>query len=360
MTSLDTPLTFTRGPAMKNRFMLAPLTNTQSMKDGTLSDTEIRWLVRRAEGGFGLTMTAGAMIDPHGKGFPGQLGAYDDRHLPGLTRMAKALNAAGTISVVQLLHAGIRAPKDEIEGPPVGPSADEETGARAMTPEEVQKVRTDYVAAALRAEKAGFKGVEIHGAHGYLLCQFISPELNQRTDEYGGSLENRSRLLFEIIDDVRAACGPDFSVGVRLSPERFGVRLMEIREIVQKIMRDGKVDYVDMSLWDVFKQPVEEEGQSRNLLGWFTDLDRGDVRLTAAGKLTTAAKCQQAMDEGLDFVVIGRGAILHHDFPQRAIADPAFEPVALPASKAHLLSESVGRPFIQYLGGWPGFVADGS
>ena len=356
MTDLTSPLAFSLGPALKNRFVLAPLTNQQSHADGTLSADEIRWLSMRAEGGFGLTMTAAAQIDPHGIGFPGQLGCFDDAHLPGLRELAARINAEGSHSVVQLHHAGMRTPHDLIEGKPVCPSDNEEFDARAMTLAEVEKVRDDFIAAAVRCEAAGFHGVEVHGAHGYLLCQFLSAEINKRDDAYGGSLDNRARLTFEIIDGIRAACGENFSLGLRLSPERFGMDLGEVREVARRVMADGKIDYLDMSLWDVFKMPADEAYQERRLVDWFTDLPRGNVRLGAAGKLLTGAKCHAAIEAGLDFVVIGRGAILHHDFPEKVAADPDFEPATLPVSRDHLRREGLGESFIEYMSGWKGFV----
>lgn len=343
---------------MKNRFMLAPLTNLQSHADGTLSNDEFRWLTMRAEGGFGLTMTCAAHVQAVGQGFPGQLGIFDDKHLTGLTRLAEAINRAGSHSVVQLHHAGMRSPKELIGQTPLCPSDNEEFGARAMTLDEVKGAFNAFVAAAKRAETAGFHGVELHGAHGYLIGQFLSGEVNQRTDEYGGSYENRVRLLKDLIDAIRTECRKDFSLGVRLSPERFGMDLMETRRLAGELMASGKIDYLDMSLWDVFKQPTEEAHQSRSLLGWFTDLPRGDCRLGAAGKLTTGAACQRALDEGLDFVVIGRGAILHHDFPQQVEADPDFTPIALPVPEAHLIKEGLGEAFLTYMKTWKGFVED--
>lgn len=358
MTRLSDPLALTRGPALKNRFMLAPLTNSQSHADGVLSDEEFRWLTMRAEGGFGLTMTCATSVNALGLGFPGQLGAHDDRHLPGLTRLAAALNAHDTHSVVQLHHAGMRSPEDLIGQKPLCPSDNAETGARAMTLTEVEGVIADFIAAAKRCERAGFHGVELHGAHGYLICQFLSPEINQRTDRFGGSLENRARMLFDIVAGVRAACGANFSLGVRLSPERFGLKLAEIREVAQRLMREGAIDYLDMSLWDVFKQPVEPEHQERNLLSWFTDLDRGGVRLGAAGKLTTAVDCARAIESGLDYVVIGRAAILHHDFPKRVAADPRFTPTPLPVSPKYLNDEGLSDVFVHYMRNWKGFVTE--
>lgn len=358
MTDLFSPLAFARGPAMKNRFMLAPLTNLQSHPDGTLSDDEFNWLTLRAKGGFGLTMTCAAHVQAAGQGFPGQLGIFGDQHLPGLSRLAAAIKAEGSLAVVQLHHAGMRSPKDLIGQAPLCPSADEETGARALTLAEVEQLRDDFIAAAVRAEKAGFDGVELHGAHGYVLCQFLSPAINRREDRYGGAPENRARLLLEIIEGVRSRCRPDFNLGLRLSPERFGLQLAEIRDLAQKLMREGQIDYLDMSLWDVGKEPMEEAFQGRSLMSYFTELERGQVRLGVAGKIMAAETARQCLRDGADFVLIGRAAILHHDYPKRIAADPGFTPVPLPVTREHLRAEGLGRAFIGYMKTWKGFVAE--
>ncbi|ABS64301.1 NADH:flavin oxidoreductase/NADH oxidase [Parvibaculum lavamentivorans DS-1] len=354
---LAEPLSLAHGPAMKNRFMLAPLTNTQSHPDGRLSDDEFRWLTMRAEGGFGLTMTCAAHVQAGGQGFPGQLGIWDDRHLEGLTRLAAAIKAQDSVSSVQLHHAGIRSPKDLV-GDVVGPSDDKDTGGRALTTAEVEKLRDDFIAAAKRAEKAGFDGVEVHGAHGYILAQFLSPEFNRRDDIYGGSLENRARLVFEIVNGIRAACRPDFQLGIRLSPERFGLKLAEIRDVAAELLSDAKIDYLDMSLWDVKKEPVEEEFHGRSLMSLFTDLPRGPVRLGAAGKIMTAQDAAEVIEAGCDFAIIGRAAILRHDFPRRALADPAYVSPPLPVTEQHLRDEGLGSAFVTYMRGWKGFVAE--
>ena len=358
MTNLFQPLTFKSGAVSKNRFMLAPLTNSQSHADGRLSDDEYHWLRMRAMGGFGLTMTCASHVQANGKGFPGQLGCFSDDHLEGLTRLATGIKAEQSLAVLQLHHAGMRSPQEEIGGQPVCPSDNEETGARALTLEEVGQLTEDFIAAAQRAETAGFDGVEIHGAHGYILCQFLSPTINQRTDQYGGSLENRARIIFDIIDGIRARCGPGFLLGVRLSPERFDMKLGEVLEVAQRLMNEGNIDFLDMSLWDSFKQPVEEEFQGKTLLSYFTDLERGGVRLATAGKIHTPADARRCLEAGADFVILGRAAILHHDFPVRMEQDPDFEPVALPVSRDYLRSQGLGEAFVNYMAGWKGFVKD--
>jgi 2,4-dienoyl-CoA reductase-like NADH-dependent reductase (Old Yellow Enzyme family) len=356
MTDLFAPMSFIRGPAMKNRLMLAPLTNLQSHPGGTLSYDEHRWLTLRAQGGFGLTMTAAAHVQAIGQGFPGQVGIFSDVHIPGLARLAEDIRKAGSLGVVQLHHAGMRSPAALIGEAPVCPSEDADTGSRALTLDEVHQLRDDFISAAVRADKAGFDGVEIHGAHGYVLCQFLSAETNRRTDAYGGSPENRARLILEIIDGVRASCRPDFNLGLRLSPERFGLSLMEIRDLAGRLFSEAKIDYLDMSLWDCFKEPVEEAHRGRTLMSYFTDLPRGDVRLGVAGKLMSAADARAMLDAGADFVLLGRAAILHHDWPQKARANPDFRPVSLPVTRAHLEAEGLGPAFVNYMSTWAGFV----
>jgi len=356
MTDLFAPLAFARGPGMKNRFMLAPLTNLQSHADGCLSDDEFHWLTLRAQGGFGLTMTCAAHVQAQGQGFPGQLGVFSDTHVEGLTRLATAIKAEGSLAMMQLHHAGMRAPAKLIGGTPVCPSDNAETGARALSPAEVEQLAEDFVAAALRAERAGFDGVEIHGAHGYVISQFLSPEINQRTDRYGGSPENRARLLFDIVTGVRARCRPGFVLGVRLSPERFGLKLAEIRAVAQQLLAGGAIDLLDLSLWDVAKEPEEAEFRGRTLLSWFTELERGSTRLGAAGKIMSAEDARRVLAAGADFCVIGRAAILHHDFPLRVQADPGFKAVPLPVTAGYLRNEGLGPAFVGYMATWKGFV----
>src|SRR5688572_942120 len=354
LTTLFDPLSLAHGPALKNRFMLAPLTNLQSHPDGVLSDDEFKWLTLRAKGGFGLTMTCAAHVQAVGQGFPGQLGVFGDQHLPGLTRLATEIKKHDSVAALQMHHAGNRSPKDLV-GTPVSASDDPETGARGLSLGEVEQLVEDFVAAAVRAEQAGFDGVEVHGAHGYVLAQFLSPEINKREDRYGGSVENRARIIHEILDGVRTRTRADFQLGLRLSPERFGLKLADIVETTRAILAAGKIDYLDMSLWDVFKEPVEEEFKGRSLMSYFTELDRGQVRLGVAGKVTSPAVAAQMLENGADYVLIGRAAILHHDFPERA-RDAAFTPVALPVTAEYLANEGLGPAFVKYMSSWPGFV----
>lgn len=370
---LSQPLPFTRGPTWPNRLALAPMINQQSLPDGRLGDDEYRWLTMRAQGGFGMTMTCAAYVQPGGIGFLQQLGIFGDEHVEGLARLAAGIKAAGSVAQLQLYHAGVRAPTG-LAAERVSPSDDADTGARALTEAEVGRLRDDFIAGAIRADVAGFDGVELHGAHGYLLGRFLSPDSNRRQDAYGGALENRSRLIFELIAGIRAACRPDFQIGLRLSPERFGMRTAEIRELAGELLLNDDLDYLDMSLWDVFKAPEDEtsaallqwdmlqrrDGQDEagpTLLDLFASLPRRSVRLGVAGHLRSAEAAIRAIEGGADFALIGRAAILHHDFARRAMADPTYRAPTLPVSVDHLAGEGVSSSFVGYLRGFDGFIA---
>lgn len=357
-SSAADPLTFAHGPSWANRIALAPLTNKQSHLDGTVSDDELRWLEARGAGGFGLVMTCAAYVAPAGQAWAGQVGIATDAHLPGLRRLAAALRATGTASSVQLHHGGRRADPAVHGGPNQCPWDDAKTGSVAMTTAEVEAAVADFMAAAVRAEAAGFDGVEVHGAHGYLVGQFLDARHNQRTDAYGGSLDNRARFLMEILAGIRAATGPDLQLGLRLTPEGNGIVLPEGREVARRVLASGLLDYVDMSLWDVFMAPRGTgPGHDGLLIDHFTDLPRGETRLGVAGKVVSAADVAWCRDKGADFVSVGTAAILEHDFAARASADPSYVSIGTPVTRDHLLGESVSPSFVDYLaGGWENFV----
>lgn len=343
------------GPAWANRYALAPMTNKQSHDDGTLSETEYQWLVARGRGGFAVVKTCAAYVADTGRTWTGQLGIASDEHLPGLSRLAQGLRATGTRSLVQLHHGGVRADPG-LAGRIVAPYDDPETGTIAMSSREVDQMVADYVAAAVRAEQAGFDGVEVHGAHGFLLAQFLDRR-NQRDDGYGGTLEHRSRALLEVLAGIRSATGDRFQVGVRLSPEAEGTPLDEGREVARQLLGSQVVDFIDLSLFDVYATPHYDD-DSRLLIDAFTDLPRGDTLLSVTGHVLSADDAAWCLAKGADVVGIGVGAILHHDFARRALADPTFVARPQPVSRDILGNELVGPAFMDYLAAdWDGLVA---
>lgn len=336
--------------------MLAPLTNTQSFEDGQLSDDEYEWLTMRAKGQFGLVMTCASHVQSCGKGFPGQLGIFSDMHIKGHNRLSQKIKSYGSLAVIQLHHAGMRSPTELIQQTPVCPSANEEHGARALSLDEINHLKNDFISAAQRAQQSGYDGVEVHGAHGYILTQFLSSSINKRTDQYGGSLVNRARILFEIIDGIRDQCGENFLLGVRLSPENFGLDIFEIRQICERLIDENKIDFLDLSLWDIYKSPEEKDYQDQSLLSYFTEMNLKNVRLTVAGKIRNGEDVKNALDSGIDFVTIGRSAILHHDFPERVMNNVNFRVAETPVSREYLRNEGLSETFINYMSKWPNFV----
>jgi len=350
------PLTFRRGASMRNRFMLAPMTNQQSAEDGTPSDDELHWLSVRAKGGFAYVLTCASHVNESGKGFPGALGCFSDRHIGGLRRIASSMRSAGALSGLQLYHGGLRS----ISSDRIGPSEDTTISARMMSEEEIAVVIDDFTAAALRAQNAGFDGVQLHAVHGYLISQFLSPTFNRRSDDWGGTPSKRSRFLFEIVRRIRKAVKPDFQLGIRISPERFGQELGDVIEVVTQLLECDDVDYVDLSLWDIEKEPEEPRYAGRTLLSYFSTLSRRGTRLSVAGKIIQPRQALAALEAGVDFVSLGKVAVIHHDYPARLKVNPSFTPDWLPVSRDRLRQEGLGPKFIDYLSTWTNFVSDAS
>jgi 2,4-dienoyl-CoA reductase-like NADH-dependent reductase (Old Yellow Enzyme family) len=358
MSTLHTPLTFRSGLTIANRTVLAPMTNLQSHADGTLADAELQWLRRRATGGFGLVETCAAYVCDDGKSWPGELGVHSDAMLPGLTRLAAELKAAGAPALVQIFHGGARAAED-LAGRPWSASENEADPAkpRAATEEDIHRTIRAFADAALRAKNAGFAGVEIHGAHGYLPCQFLSRVQNTRTDGYGGSYDGRARFLREITRAVRAAVGADCTVGVRVSLEDFGQSVgMDLDEgltLAQELVQDG-AEFIHASLWDCARMTTKRpDSHAITLLRAALP---ADVRILVAGKIWSRADADKALALGADAVAIGRAAIAYPEWPRLAKAED-YAPAAPPFSAEQLRAADLSETFVSYMKRWKGFVA---
>ncbi|WP_078348253.1 NADH:flavin oxidoreductase [Mucilaginibacter pedocola] len=359
VSDLFKPLTLLHGPAMRNRFMLAPLTSQQSEFDGTASEFDQLWYQQLAESGYGLIQTSAATVEAGAIAFERQFGIHSDAHLPGLTKIATAIRNGGSLSAVQLHHGGHRA-KPEVGGIPAPASGKTVPGIKAITIEEIERIRDSFIAAAKRAQLAGFNGVSVHGAFGWILSEFMSPHLNDRTDKYGGSLENRARFTIEVIEGIRKACGPDFQIGWRLSIERYGLRLEEMRDITAEVFDKELIDYLDLALWDS-AQVVREGGfMGKTMLSIFTELPRKGVRLGVAGKIYSGQRAAELLNEGCDFVLIARAGILQRDFPFQVKANPMYQSPAMPVTADYLRRGGLSERFITTMRGWQTFVKPGS
>jgi 2,4-dienoyl-CoA reductase-like NADH-dependent reductase (Old Yellow Enzyme family) len=357
---LFSPLRFRNGVVARNRVALAPMTNSQSHADGSLSDDELRWLTLRAEGGFGVVETCAAHIAVDGQGWEGELGVFDDRLLPGLGRLAAALRERGAVGIVQIFHGGARAASALTGAQPWSASEipDDPATPRAATIDDIERAIAGFRDAAVRAARAGFQGVELHGAHGYLLGQFLSGTQNRRTDAWGGALAGRARLFREATRAVRAAVPASFVVGARLSPEDFGnakgLDLDESLTVARWLCDDG-LDFLHISLWDAAantkKRPEE------HAIPLFRRACPADVSLIAAGSVWTRAEAEAVLERGADAVALGRAAIVNPDWPARA-ADPAWQPMRPPLRPEELRARGLNDVFINYMRNRKGFVAE--
>ena len=207
---------------MNNRFVRSATWLGMASQDGACTPRLIDVMTKLAQGGIGLILTGFAHVLPGGQSVPWQLGCGEDRLLPGLTETTRSVHSVGGKIVLQIGHGGVFSSFDLTGKEPLGPSAmPTEQGplGRAMTEGEIEDTVNAFAAAAARAVKAGFDGVQIHAAHGYLLSQFLSPFFNHRADAYGGTLGNRARMLMQIVECVRDAVGDEYPVFVKVNSE---------------------------------------------------------------------------------------------------------------------------------------------
>lgn len=350
MKVLLEPVEFRNGVRARNRLGLAPITSRQGNEDGSVSDADVAWLRQRAEGGFGIVTTCSSFVSRDGQGARGQLGIDDDTLIPGLSRLASTLREHGAVAVAQLYHAGLRADPALIGGRPWSASElDGEDGTRAATAGDIEGVIDAFGAAGRRAHEAGFDGVELHAAHGFLLTQFLSVVQNRRDDEWGGALENRARLVREVVRAIRARVPSSFLVGVRISPEdggsAVGLDLDESVQVARWLVDDG-ADTIHLSLWRAQKYTTKRP--SEHALPIFRGALDDEIVLAAAGAVWTRSEAEQLLELGADTVALGRAGILNPDWPLR-VADPSWQPRRPPFTSGELREVGVTPPFLDYL-----------
>ena len=362
---LFTPYKFSRsGKISKNRIALAPLTNLQSNADGTLSEEEYKWLTRRAKEGFGIIFTCASHVTADGQGWAGELGIFDDRHLPGLTKLSNGIHKYESLAIVQIFHGGARSPEKVTGKQPWSasahsvPGSDKNIEVREATEKDIEIVTEAFTAAAVRAQTAGFDGVELHGAHGYLLHQFLSTFTNQRTDKWGGSFENRIRLLLTIFRKIKSAVHATFMVGVRLSPEDKpgfkGIDFDESLRLAEILAAEG-ADFIDVSAWDAFKKPEKYKDGEKTIIEYFREKLSADTPVMTAGKIWTREEAEKVLEMGSDFIALGKSAVGIPDWPSRA-REENFKIQLPPYSVNHLREADLSDPFIEYMKRWPDFV----
>ena len=241
-----------RSLTLANRFIRSATWEGLAGKEGSATPKLIDMADRLAQGGVGLIITGHAYVSREGQAGGGQLGVYSDDLMNGLVEMTRSVHALGGKIAVQLAHAGIQAPSRLSGLEPIGPSVLQtgpEAIGREMTHPDIEAVIHAFAAAAKRSRAAGFDAVQIHGAHGYLVSQFLSPYFNKRRDEYGGSIENRARLAIEVVKAVRNAVGLGFPVLIKLNSEDFLPGGLDVEEMVQTaiMLEENGIDGIEMS-----------------------------------------------------------------------------------------------------------------
>jgi len=240
------------GLSLANRFIFSATWDGCADDKGFCTQRNIDMLVERAHSGVGLIITGMAFVQADGKAAPWQLGVHGDEFVPDLAEMAQAVHNAQGKVILQLAHGGCYAPSALTGHETVGPSAndtDKFPQCREMSLQEIDQVVEAFGKAAGRAKKAGFDGVQLHAAHGYLLSQFLSPFFNKRSDNYGGSAENRARILLEALQAVRNEIGKEYPVFVKINSEDFvegGLTVAEMLQVCAMLEKAG-VDAIEMS-----------------------------------------------------------------------------------------------------------------
>jgi 2,4-dienoyl-CoA reductase-like NADH-dependent reductase (Old Yellow Enzyme family) len=335
--NLSSPLTLPGGATLPNRLAKAAMSEALADRAGGPTDGLIRLYERWGRGGAGLLITGNVIVDPDGRGEPGNVLVLDDRHRAGLTRWAEAAQAHGARLWMQLNHAGRQSPRN-LTPRPVAPSAVPLRGfagafaaPRALTDAEVHAVIARFATAAAVAKDAGFAGVQLHGAHGYLVSQFLSPLTNQRDDAWGGDAVRRRRFLTEVIAAMRAAVGPGFPIGVKLNSadfQRGGFTVEEAMAVAAELGPAG-VDLLEVSggnyespaMAGRGELPTEQRASSVAREAYFLDYARQlrtatAVPLLLTGGLRTRATMLEILGEGaVDVIGLGRPLAVAPDLP---------------------------------------------
>lgn len=321
LTPLFSPFTLNNGISIRNRLVVAPMTHYASNADGTLSDEERAFLSGRADD-FGLFITAATLVHPSGQAFVGQPYAYDDSHLSSLTETAHLIKQGGAKAILQIHHGGYQS-LPAIVGEVIAPSDIDngKTQARAMHENEIYAIIDGFGVATDLAIRAGFDGVEIHGANGYLIQQFFSKQSNRRTDDWGGSLENRLRFVKAVIKTVHNVKvkhnKPDFIIGYRFSPEEAGddgLTMADTFDLIDALV-DEPLQYLHVSLWDFYKKARRGADTSLTRIEQIHTRIAGRLPLIGVGCLLSADDVACAYATGwAEFVAVGKAVMINPNF----------------------------------------------
>ncbi|MBZ5752739.1 NADH-dependent flavin oxidoreductase [Metabacillus rhizolycopersici] len=328
------PFTFRNGVQLKNRIVMAPMTTFSANPDDTASDAEIDYYAARSNGP-GMVITACAYVQENGKGFEGQFAADRDTMIQSLRRVASSIKEKGAKAIIQLYHGGRLAvphliPDGEtVSASSVAPLLDRGFYSIDQTPcslsdEEVIQLIKDFGEATRRAIEAGFDGVELHGASGYIIQQFFSPHSNTRTDRWGGNIEKPLAFPLAVIEEVKRVMAEHakqpFILGYRLSPEEPetpGITMAETF-ILLDALADAEPDYIHMALNDFWSKPRRGVESNRSRVELIQEHVGNRVPIIGVGSIHTPDQAIEALEKTrIPFVALGRELIMEPQWVEK-------------------------------------------
>ncbi|KGX92659.1 NADH:flavin oxidoreductase [Pontibacillus halophilus JSM 076056 = DSM 19796] len=336
-----------------NRYVVAPMTRVSAEADGRANERMERYYERYAKGGFGTIITEGIYTDEaHSQGYNNQPGIATKAHVEAWKPIVRTVQEYGTRMIAQLMHAGAQMQGNAYSNTAIAPSSVQPKGEQLgfyggsgpfpqpeeMSPEQIHSVIASFAHAARAAKEAGFDGVEIHGANGYLLDQYLTDYMNQRSDEYGGSTEEQLTIIEEVIASVREAVGEDFVVGIRLSQAKVSDGQYKWpngeakAQTIFSTLGESALDYIHITEPDGLAPAFEEGSGTLSKLA----KEYGKLPVIANGKLGAPERAVQSIEqEGADFVALGTSALANPDAPNliqngKELREFDFENIMLP------------------------------
>ncbi|MEH7441157.1 NADH-dependent flavin oxidoreductase [Bacillus sp. JJ1122] len=316
------------GVSLKNRIIMAPMTNFSSNEDGSVTDAEVNYYARRSKG-VSMVVTACTYVTPDGKGFKGEFGADTDEMIPSLRKLASAIKEQGAKAVLQIFHGGRECPPELVPNGEIVSASDvpsERGNAKAPRPlsgAEVETIIAAFGETTRRAIEAGFDGVEIHGANGYLIQQFFSPHSNRRDDKWGGSLDKRLAFPLTVVDEVKKVTAKyakePFIIGYRFSPEEPETPGITMADTIQLIdaLADKNLDYLHVSLNDFWSKPKRGVEDERSRMEIIQERVGQKVPVIGVGSLYSADDVLKAFDTGVPLIALGRELIIDPDWVEK-------------------------------------------
>lgn len=307
--------------SLKNPYVMAPITCQMSLHNGEITEDECNFYKRRTRD-VGLVISGSAYVSENGKGFEGELGVHCDEMIFGLKKLAQAMKSNGAKAILQIFHSGnrgnsiiLRGQKAKAPSPVAALPFEKEVPEELTTPEILQIIE-DFKTATKRAIAAGFDGVEIHGANGFLLQQFFSPYFNLRQDDWGGTAEKRLHFIKQVVEGVFSVVAkekPDFIVGYRFSPEELltpGLRLADTKLLLQTLKK-FPFSYLHISLKNYQQTPQDNPGET--ILAAISEEVAGSIPLIGCGNVWQLSDLQK-VGKNCQLVAVGQGLIFDPDF----------------------------------------------